>query len=185
MMWETIGHVKDLAVLVLAIVCGVKLVKMRLHSIKFGLDGITATVRDIVVSELEKSQALALAHTVKLRRDLVEIGNLPIGDRGLRSQVLLDTIDSAVDNLERHFESASGTERLAYGGALLDAYGVLLRQAREHWGSGDAYQTRWKRVIDKLSLTIAVCNSISGVEVDPSGTEATKARARVAAAERR
>lgn len=184
-MWETIGHAKDLAVLVLAIVCAVKLGKMRLHSVKFGVDGITATVRDIVSSELEKSQALALAHTVKLKRDLIEIGNLAIGDRGLRSQVLLDTIESAIVNLERHFESASGTERLAYGSALLEAYGVLLHQAREHWGSTDAYQTTWKRTIDKLSLTITACNSISGVEVDPSGTEAIKARARSAAAERR
>ena len=184
-MWETIKHARDLAVLVLAIMCIAKLARMRLHSVKFGLDGITATVNDLVNSALEKSQALALAHTIKLRRDLIEIGNLAIGDRGLRSQVLLDTIEGAIGDLERNFESASGTERIAYGSALLEAYDLLLRQAREHWGSSDAYQTAWKRVIDKLSVTIAACNSISGVEVDPSGTEAIKAQARSAAADRR
>lgn len=180
--WEILGHLKDLVVLVLALVCIYKLIKTRLASIKFGLDGITATVKHIVDSELEKAQALALAHGAKLRRDLVEIGNLAIGDRGFRSMVLLETIERGVKNIEDRLASSSGVERLAYGAALLDAYELLLHQAREHWGSSGPYQARWSRVLAGLSQTIVMCNSISGVEVDPSGTAANDVKAHMASA---
>lgn len=93
----------------------------------------------------------ALKRIGRFDSQLVDYWERGINVSSQQSTEHLSHIQSAVDDLEAEFERSRGSERLAVGLALRDAYWKLLAQARQHYASSDPYQKTRSRVIQGFS----------------------------------